>query len=427
MKSGLVRSQAKRHCPQNNTIPSYGQHRSKTGRPQKGILMLNPKDAIALTQALIRCPSVTPEEGGALQLLHEILQEAGFESHIVRFSDTNTPDVDNLYARIGTGSPCLMFAGHTDVVPVGDETRWTQGPFSGEIVDGILYGRGAADMKGGVAASVSSVLAYLEEAGETFKGSIAFLITGDEEGPAINGTVKLLEWAKARGERFDHCILGEPTNPERLGDMIKIGRRGSLSGRLVVEGKQGHIAYPHLAENPIRGIVKLVGGLIAEPLDQGNAHFGASNLEFSTLDVGNKAGNVIPQSAEAKFNIRFNDLWTDATLTAEIEARLHRLAGNEVRYTVTFEPSNADAFLTAPGAFVDMAVTSIEESTGIRPVLSTTGGTSDARFIKNYCPVIEFGLVGQTMHQLDERVPAADIARLSEIYLGLIRRYFAGS
>ncbi len=389
-------------------------------------MSLNPKDSIALTQALIRCPSVTPDEGGALQLLHGILQEAGFESHIVRFSDTNTPDVDNLYARIGTGAPCLMFAGHTDVVPVGDEKRWTQGPFSGEIVDGILYGRGAADMKGGVAASVSSVLAYLEEAGEAFKGSIAFLITGDEEGPAINGTVKLLEWAKARGERFDHCILGEPTNPERLGDMIKIGRRGSLSGRLVVEGKQGHIAYPQLAENPIRGIVKLVGGLIAEPLDQGTAHFGASNLEFSTLDVGNKAGNVIPQSAEAKFNVRFNDLWTHDSLAAEIEARVHRLAGNEVRYSVTFEPSNADAFLTEPGAFVDIAVASIEKSTGIKPVLSTTGGTSDARFIKNYCPVIEFGLVGQTMHQIDERVPATDIARLSDIYLGLIRRYFAG-
>ena len=390
-------------------------------------MSLNPKDAIALTQALIRCPSVTPAEGGALQLLHGILQAAGFESHIVRFSDANTPDIDNLYARIGTGAPCLMFAGHTDVVPVGDETRWTQGPFSGEIVDGILYGRGAADMKGGVAASVSSVLAYLEEAGEAFTGSISFLITGDEEGPAINGTVKLLEWAKARGERFDHCSLGEPTNPERLGDMIKIGRRGSLSGRLVVDGKQGHIAYPHLAENPIRGIVKLVSGMMAEPLDQGTAHFGASNLEFSTLDVGNKAGNIIPQSAEAKFNIRFNDLWTHATLAAEIEARLHRLAGNDVRYRVEFEPSNADAFLTAPGAFVDMAIASIEESTGVKPVLSTTGGTSDARFIKNYCPVIEFGLVGQTMHQIDERVPAADIARLSEIYLGLIRRYFAAS
>ena len=388
-------------------------------------MSLNPKDAIALTQALIRCPSVTPEEGGALQLLHGVLQEAGFKSHIVRFSDSNTPDVDNLYARIGSGAPCLMFAGHTDVVPVGDETRWTHGPFAGEIVDGVLYGRGAADMKGGVAASVSAVLTFLEETGDSFKGSIAFLITGDEEGPAINGTVKLLEWAKARGEHFDHCILGEPTNPERLGDMIKIGRRGSLSGRLVVEGKQGHIAYPHLAENPIRGIVKLVGGLMAEPLDQGTAHFGASNLEFSTLDVGNKAGNVIPQSAEAKFNIRFNDLWTHATLAAEIEGRLRHLAGNEVRYTVNFEPSNADAFLTEPGAFVEMAVASIEASTGIKPKLSTTGGTSDARFIKNYCPVIEFGLVGQTMHQIDERVPVADIARLSEIYEGLMRHYFA--
>ena len=281
-------------------------------------------------------------------------------------------------------------------------------------------------MKGGVAASVSAVLAYLEEQGEHFKGSIAFLITGDEEGPAINGTVKLLEWAKARGERFDHCILGEPTNPERLGEMIKIGRRGSLSGRLVVEGKQGHIAYPHLADNPIRGIVKLVGGILSEPLDRGTAHFGASNLEFSTLDVGNPAGNVIPQSAEAKFNIRFNDLWTHETLAAEIEARLHRIAGNDVRYTVTFQPSNAVAFVTEPGSFVEMAMQSIEEATGIKPALSTTGGTSDARFIKNYCPVIEFGLVGQTMHQIDERVPAADIARLSEIYIGLIRRYFGG-
>ena len=359
-------------------------------------------------------------------MLHGLLQQAGFDCHLVRFSESGTPDIDNLYARIGTGAPCLMFAGHTDVVPVGDETRWTHGPFAGEIVDGVLYGRGAADMKGGVAASVSAVLTFLEEQGPNFKGSIAFLITGDEEGPAINGTVKLLEWAKARGERFDHCILGEPTNPERLGDMIKIGRRGSLSGRLIVEGKQGHIAYPHLADNPIRGIVKLLGGLLAEPLDRGTAHFGASNLEFSTLDVGNPAGNVIPQSAEAKFNIRFNDLWTQETLAAEIEARLHRIAGNDVRYTVTFQPSNADAFVTEPGPFVEMAMQSIEEATGIKPALSTTGGTSDARFIKNYCPVIEFGLVGQTMHQIDERVPAADIARLCEIYIGLIRRYFGG-
>ena len=387
-------------------------------------MTLDPNDSVALTQALIRCPSVTPEEGGALHLLQAVLKQAGFETHLVRFSESNTPDVDNLYARIGTSKPCLLFAGHTDVVPTGDETRWSHGPFDGDIVDGVLFGRGAADMKGGVAASVAAVLQFLDEVGPDFGGSLGFLITGDEEGPAINGTVKLLDWAKARGEQFDHCILGEPTNPERLGDMIKIGRRGSLSGRLVVEGKQGHIAYPHLAENPIRGIVRLVGGLLAEPLDQGTAHFGASNLEFSTLDVGNKAGNVIPQSAEAKFNIRFNDLWTYDTLAAEIEARLHRLAGNEIRYSVTFEPSNADAFLTEPGAFVEMAVASIEEATGIKPVLSTTGGTSDARFIKDYCPVIEFGLVGQTMHRIDERVPVADIARLTAIYNDIIRRYF---
>lgn len=386
--------------------------------------MLNPKDAVALTQALIRCPSVTPEEGGALRLLQDVLKQAGFETHLVRFSESDTPDVDNLYARIGTAKPYLLFAGHTDVVPTGDETRWSHGPFSGEIVDGILFGRGAADMKGGVAASVSAVLQFLDEVGPDFGGSLGFLITGDEEGPAINGTVKLLDWAKARGEQFDHCILGEPTNPERLGDMIKVGRRGSLSGRLVVEGKQGHIAYPHLAENPIRGIVKLVGGLLAEPLDQGTTHFGASNLEFSTLDVGNKAGNVIPQSAEAKFNIRFNDLWTHDTLATEMGARLHRLAGNEIRYSVTFEPSNADAFLTEPGTFVEMAMASIQESTGIKPVLSTTGGTSDARFIKDYCPVIEFGLVGQTMHQIDERVPVADISCLTGIYHDIIRRYF---
>jgi succinyl-diaminopimelate desuccinylase len=318
-----------------------------------------------------------------------------------------------------------VFAGHTDVVPTGDETRWTQAPFSGAIVDGILYGRGAADMKGGVAASVSATLNFIEEQGASFKGSIAFLITGDEEGPAVNGTVKLLEWAKARGEKFDHCILGEPTNPNTLGDMIKIGRRGSLSGHLVVEGKQGHIAYPHLAENPIRGIVKLIAGLNEEPLDHGTDHFPPSNLEFSTVDVGNKASNVIPQSARASFNIRFNDKWTQDSLKAEIENRLRLIAGNNVRYTVIFEPSNADSFVTAPGPFVDMAIQSIEQSTGIRPELSTSGGTSDARFIKNYCPVIEFGLVGQTMHQIDERVPVADIIKLETIYRGFLARYFS--
>lgn len=388
-------------------------------------MSLNPKDPVALTQALIQCPSVTPEEGGALQLIDRALKAAGFKSDIVRFSESGTPDVDNLYARFGSASPCLLFAGHTDVVPTGDETRWTQAPFSGAIVDGILYGRGAADMKGGVAASVSAALNFLEQQGDAFTGSIAFLITGDEEGPAVNGTVKVLEWAKARGEKFDHCILGEPTNPQQLGDMVKIGRRGSLSGHLVVEGKQGHIAYPHLAENPIRGIVKLIGGLIAEPLDQGTAHFPPSNLEFSTVDVGNKASNVIPQSAQASFNIRFNDTWTQDSLKSEIENRLRMIAGNDVRYHVTFEPSNADSFVTAPGAFVDMVQQSIEASTGVKPELSTSGGTSDARFIKNYCPVIEFGLVGQTMHQIDERVAVADIVKLEAIYRDFLGRYFS--
>lgn len=387
--------------------------------------MLDPKNAVALTQALIQCPSVTPAEGGALHLIDRVLKEAGFTSEIVRFAEEGTPDVDNLYARFGSGSPCLMFAGHTDVVPVGDEARWTHGPFAGDIVDGILYGRGAADMKGGVAASISATLNFLAEQGGNFKGSIAFLITGDEEGPAVNGTVKLLEWAKARGEKFDHCILGEPTNPNTLGDMIKIGRRGSLTGHILVDGKQGHIAYPHLAENPIRGIVKLMSAVMAEPLDNGTDHFSASNLEFATVDVGNTATNVIPQSARASFNVRFNDLWTQQTLAAEIEARLRKAAGNDVRYRIEFEPSNADAFVTTPGAFVDMAVAAIKDATGIAPQLSTTGGTSDARFIKNYCPVIEFGLVGQTMHQIDERVPVADIARLSEIFQKLMTRYFA--
>ena len=387
-------------------------------------MTFDPKDVVALTQALVRCPSVTPEEGGALQLLDKILGEAGFASQIVRFSDMNTPDIDNLYARFGTGSPCLMFAGHTDVVPPGEEALWQHGPFSGEIVDGVMYGRGTTDMKGGVAASVSATLAYLDAHDTHFKGSIAFLITGDEEGPAVNGTVKLLDWARARGERFDHCILGEPTNPERLGDMIKIGRRGSLTGHLTVNGRQGHIAYPHLAKNPIPDMAVLIAGLSAEPLDTGTAHFSPSNLEFSTVDVGNRATNIIPNAARASFNIRFNDLWTHASLQAEIEARLKRLAGNAIDHEVRFDPSNADAFLTAPGTFVDRAVNAIQEATGITPILSTTGGTSDARFIKDHCPVIEFGLVGKTMHQIDERVPVDDLVRLERIYRHLITDYF---
>lgn len=379
---------------------------------------------LSLTQSLLRCPSVTPEEGGALVFIEGVLKEAGFEVYRPVFSEPGTPDVENLYARYGSGEPYLLFAGHTDVVPPGDVTRWKHDPFSGEIHGGELYGRGAVDMKGGVACSMAAALGFIRE-NPDFKGSIGFLITGDEEGPAINGTVKLLEWARARGERFDHCILGEPTNPERLGDMIKIGRRGSLTGKIVVEGKQGHVAYPHLADNPIPGMLRLLDGLLHEPLDRGTEHFDASNLEITTIDVGNSASNVIPTEAKATFNIRFNDLWTPESLEEEIGRRLREAAGNTVRYTLRMEPTNAVAFLTPPNDFVGFIADAIEAETGIRPKLSTTGGTSDARFIVKDCPVVEFGLVGQTMHQVDERVAVDDLAKLAAIYRKVLNAYFA--
>jgi succinyl-diaminopimelate desuccinylase len=378
---------------------------------------------LALAQSLLRCPSVTPAEGGALAFIESVLREAGFEVRRPVFSEPGTADVENLYARYGTSEPCLLFAGHTDVVPPGDVSRWRHDPFGG-VVDGAeLHGRGAVDMKGGVACMMAAALAFVRENSD-FKGSIGFLITGDEEGPAINGTVKLLDWAKARGERFDACILGEPTNPNRLGDMIKIGRRGSLTGHVTVEGKQGHVAYPHLAENPIPGLMRLLEGLLGEPLDRGTEHFDASNLEVTTIDVGNPAANVIPASARATFNVRFNDLWSPQSLEEELERRLREAAGNTVRYTLRTEPTNAVAFLTPPNAFVGFIADAIEAETGIRPKLSTTGGTSDARFIVRACPVVEFGLVGQTMHQIDERVAVADLDRLTSIYRKVLAAYF---
>ena len=380
---------------------------------------------LALAQALIRCPSVTPEEGGALSFLADVLARAGFSVERPVFSEPGTPDIANLYARIGTKGPVLVFAGHTDVVPPGEMDSWTHGPFSGEVSEGFLYGRGAVDMKGGIACMLAATLAFLDARGSDFGGSIAFLITGDEEGPAVNGTVKLLEWAKGRGERFDHCLLGEPTNPDTLGEMIKIGRRGSLTGRLTVQGRQGHVAYPHRAENPIPGLLRLASALIAEPLDGGTAHFDASNLEFTTIDVGNPATNVIPASAKAVFNVRFNDDWTADTLGAEIRRRLEAAAGNTVRFSLDLQPSNSPAFLTQPDTFVDRVADAIQDETGRRPALSTTGGTSDARFIKDACPVIEFGLVGRTMHETDERVAVADLDRLTAIYGRVLEGYFS--
>ena len=379
---------------------------------------------LALAQALIRCPSVTPEEGGALSFLADVLSRAGFSVERPVFSEAGTPDIENLYARIGTTGPVLVFAGHTDVVPPGEAASWTHGPFSGAVAEGFLYGRGAVDMKGGIACMLAATLAFLDRHGPDFGGSLAFLITGDEEGPAVNGTVKLLEWAKSRGERFDHCLLGEPTNPETLGEMIKIGRRGSLTGRITVHGRQGHVAYPHRAENPIPGLLRLASALVAEPLDDGTAHFDASNLEFTTVDVGNPATNVIPASARAVFNVRFNDDWTADSLGAEIRRRLEAAAGNAVRFSLDLQPSNSPAFLTQPDAFVDLVAGAIEAETGRRPALSTTGGTSDARFIKDACPVIEFGLVGRTMHETDERVAVADLDRLTAIYGRVLSAYF---
>jgi succinyl-diaminopimelate desuccinylase len=385
-------------------------------------------DALSIARDLIRCPSVTPADAGALGVLESLLKSHGFEVHRVTFSEPGTADIDNLYARIGNAGPHITFAGHTDVVPPGDEAAWSVGAFSGEVKDGFLYGRGAVDMKGGIACSVAAVLQYLGDHGgkpqENGKGSISFLITGDEEDVSVNGTIKLLQWVGARGERFDHCVLGEPSNQETMGDCIKIGRRGSQSGTLYVEGRQGHVAYPHRASNPVPDISRLITALSDEPLDAGSAQFQASNLEFTSVDVGNNAFNVIPGQARARFNIRYNDRHTRESLRELVETRLAKAAGNRIKAHIVWEPSNSNVFVTKPGAFTDLAVAAIEAVTGRKPDLSTAGGTSDARFIASYCPVIEFGLVGQTMHQIDERASVSDMETLTKIYRGILDRYF---
>jgi succinyl-diaminopimelate desuccinylase len=379
-------------------------------------------DPVTIARDLIRCRSVTPAEGGALAYLADVLQRAGFAVHRVTFSEPGTPDIENLYARIGDGPPHLMFAGHTDVVPPGDVAAWRYPPFAGEISDGLLYGRGAVDMKGGIACAVAAVLDHLT--GGPPKGSVSFLITGDEETVAVNGTVKLLRWAADRGERFDQCILAEPSNVDALGDMIKIGRRGSLNGTLIVTGTQAHVAYPHRGENPIRGLTQILSSLMSEPLDAGNANFQPSNLEFTSVDVGNKTVNVIPGEARARFNIRYNDCHTQASLKTLVEQRAAKAAGS-ARHRIEWEPSNADVFVTAPGPFTDLVAGAVSDVTGRQPELSTSGGTSDARFIKDYCEVVEFGLVGRTMHQVDEHVPVADLERLTAIYREILARYFS--
>ena len=373
-------------------------------------------DPLRLAGALIRCESVTPVEGGALDLLENVLGDLGFACHRLPFGE-----VDNLYARYGTGAPNFCFAGHTDVVPTGDAADWTVPPFAGEVVDGMLRGRGAADMKGAIAAFVTAAAGLIETRGTGFDGSISLLITGDEEGPAVNGTVRVLDWLAERDERLDHCLVGEPTNPGQLGEMIKNGRRGSLNAWITARGTAGHVAYPHLADNPLPRLTQLLARLQDRRFLDAGEQFQETNLEVTGLGVDNTATNVIPDAAHARLNIRFNTNHSGNSLSAWLREQCETAAAPcEIEIQVSGEP-----FLTPPGPFTELLVAAIREETGLTPALSTTGGTSDARFIKNHCPVAEFGLISQTMHKIDEQVPADDVERLARIYARILERYFA--
>lgn len=378
---------------------------------------------VTILQDLIRCASVTPEEGGALSVLETLLGKAGFSCHRLKFSEDGTPDVDNLFARFGTASPHLCFAGHTDVVPPGDETKWTHAPFAAEIAEGKVYGRGATDMKGSVAAFAAAALEYVAQKGVK-PGSISFLITGDEEGPAINGTVKVLQWMKDNGHVPDHCIVGEPSCVDKLGDTIKIGRRGSINFTITVEGKSAHAAYPHKGDNPVPKLARFIDRVANLKLDDGNEHYDPSTLAVTSFDVGNQAVNVIPSKAVAKFNIRFSNDHSVTSLKALIEAQADAVK-SELGGTWTIDSvSGADAFITQPGAFVGLVQDSVSEVTGLVPKLSTSGGTSDARFIKNYCPVLEFGPTNATIHQTDEHIDIEELQMTANIYRKIIEAYF---
>ncbi len=378
-------------------------------------------DAVALTQALIRCPSVTPADAGALAVLEAALKPLGFVCHRLRFEQDGTPPIDNLYARLGTAAPHFCFAGHSDVVPPGD--GWAHDPFGAAISDGVLFGRGAADMKSAVAAFAAACARVI--ANGTPNGSISLLITGDEEGPAVNGTVKMLAWLKERGERIDHCVVGEPTSVGVVGDTLKIGRRGSINFKVAVRGVQGHVGYPQKATNPIPVLAELVTQLAGYRLDKGNAHFDPSTLAFTTMDVGNAATNVIPAGAYAAFNIRFNDAHSPDSLVGWVNDRADRIAKESgCTITVTHSVSGV-AFLTQPGKFTQMISDTVSKITGQSPVFSTSGGTSDARFIKDHCPVVELGLAGATMHKTDECVAVSEIETLTNIYAALLTDYFA--
>ena len=379
-------------------------------------------DPVQFAADLIRCPSVTPADAGALDVLERALADLGFACTRLPFEEDGTDRVDNLYARLGSDGPHICFAGHTDVVPVGAAADWQVDPFAGEIREQCLWGRGAADMKGAIAAFVAAIAAHLDAHGQP-QGSISLLITGDEEGPSINGTRKMLGWLQEKGEIIDDCVVGEPTNPDALGDMIKIGRRGSVNGVVTVSGTQGHVAYPHLADNPVPQLAAMMTALSQATLDEGTEHFQPSNLEVTSFDVGNATTNVIPAEATARFNIRYNDTWNAQTISAWIEQQLDTAQGAS-GYQLELSHTG-DCFLTEPNAFVETLSAAVEDVTGRAPVLSTSGGTSDARFIKDVTRVVEFGLVGKTMHKVDERVPVDDIRQLAVIYEKLLGGYFA--
>ena len=380
----------------------------------------NKINALDLSRSLIKCNSVTPKDNGRQKILEETLKDLGFSCHTKIFTDENTPDIRNFYARLGTSAPNFCFAGHTDVVPIGDKDSWTKDPFSAEVVDGLLYGRGASDMKTAIACFIEATSQFVKNHGPNFNGSISLLITGDEEGPAVNGTRKLLEWVKSEGEVIDACIVGEPTNPTNLGEMVKIGRRGSLNATLTVFGIQGHTAYPHLAKNPVHTLIDMLNVITNLHLDDGSEHFQASTLQVSTIDVGNTATNVIPGKAKTVFNIRYNDLHDSITLDRKLRDALNAIDENyELDIHVTGE-----SFLTPPGDLSNIVSQAVASVTSRTPELSTTGGTSDARFIKDYCPVVEFGLVGQTMHKPDECVSIKDLELLTKVYKEILEQFF---
>ncbi|MAR79542.1 MAG: succinyl-diaminopimelate desuccinylase [Rhodospirillaceae bacterium] len=378
-------------------------------------------DPVKLSQSLIQCPSVTPNQAGALDLIQKILEANGFDCTRLPFKEKDTHEVDNLYACWGNGAPNLCFAGHVDVVPPGEKSLWEEDPFSGKIVNNILFGRGAADMKSAIASFISAAIKYVDEIKVNHSGTISFLITSDEEGPAINGTKKVLEWLNKNNIKIDDCIIGEPTNPNKLGEMIKIGRRGSLTGRLEVFGKEGHVAYPEIADNPISKLINIVKVLNEEKLDNGNQYFQPSNLEITTIDVDNEITNMTPLSAKAVFNIRFNDQHTSDSL----KEWLNKVC---IQHSENFKLDisvSGESFFSGPGKLSTIVAQSINDELGVDPELSTNGGTSDGRFIKNFSNVVEFGLIGKTMHKLNENININDINSLTNIYFKVIKKYFS--